>query len=64
MSTAMTMLLTRLVAFNDGALVTQNNINEMALRDRDILEEIIKEKDSQIKILINILNKGSVQYFV
>ena len=43
MSTAMTMLLTRLVSFNDGALVTQNNINEMTLRDREILEEIIKE---------------------
>lgn len=42
-STAMTMLLTRLIAFNDGALVTQNNVNEMTLRDRDILEKIIKE---------------------
>lgn len=55
MSTAMTMLLTRLIAFNDGALVTQNLVNEMALRDRDILEKIIKENtfgvDSTIEII-------------
>ena len=43
MSTAMTSLLTRLVSFNDGATVTQNNVNEMSLRDRDILERIIKD---------------------
>ena len=43
MSTAMTLLMTRLIAFNDGALVTQNNVNEMTLRDREILEKIIKE---------------------
>lgn len=53
-SSAMSMLLTRLVAFNDGALVTQNNISEMAVRDRDILEKIIKENtfgvDSRIEI--------------
>lgn len=42
-STAMTMMMTRLIAFNDGAVVTQNNVNEMTLRDRDILEKIIKE---------------------
>ena len=41
-STAMTMMLTRLMAFNDGALVTQNLVNEMTLRDREILEKIIK----------------------
>ena len=43
MSTAMTMLLTRLVSFHDGAIVTQNLVNEMSLRDREILEKIIKE---------------------
>lgn len=43
MSTAMTMLLTRLVAFDDGVTVTQNGISELSLRDRDILEKIIKE---------------------
>ena len=42
-STAMTMLMTRLISFNDGAIVTQNNVNEMTLRDREILEKIIKE---------------------
>lgn len=54
-STATTMLLTRLVAFNDGALVTQNNMNEMTLRDREILEKIIKENtfgiDSSLEIV-------------
>ena len=42
-STAMTLMMTRLISFNDGALVTQNNVNEMTLRDREILEKIIKE---------------------
>lgn len=43
-STAMTMLLTRLISFQDAdVLVTQNGVNEMGLRDRDILEKIIKE---------------------
>ena len=42
-STATTMLLTRLISFNDGAFVTQSLVNEMSLRDRDILEKIIKE---------------------
>ena len=42
-STAMTMMMTRLMAFNDGALVTQNCVSEMSLRDREILERIIKD---------------------
>ena len=42
-STAMTMMVRRLMAFNDGALVTQNLVNEMTRRDREILEKIIKE---------------------
>lgn len=42
-STAMTMMFTRLMSFNDGALVTQNLVSEMSLRDREILEKIIKE---------------------
>jgi len=42
-STAMTLMLTRLMSFNDGAVVTQAYVNEMTLRDRDVLEEIIKE---------------------
>lgn len=54
-STAMTMMLTRLMAFNDGALVTQNLVNEMTLRDREILEKIIKENtfgmDTNIEIV-------------
>ncbi len=42
-STATTMLLTRLITFNDGATVTQNGVSEMSVRDREILEKIIKE---------------------
>lgn len=54
-STAMTMMLTRLIAFNDGALVTQNNVNEMTLRDREILEKIIKENTFGIDTNIEIV---------
>lgn len=43
MSTATTMLITRLITFNDGALVTQNLVNDMTLRDREVLEKIIKD---------------------
>ena len=54
-STAMTMLLTRLISFNDGAMVTQSLINNMSLRDRNILEKIIKEHafglDTEIEII-------------
>lgn len=42
-STAMTLMLTRLISFNDGAVVTQAYVNEMSLRDRDVLEKIIRE---------------------
>ena len=54
-STAMTMMLTRLMAFNDGALVTQNLVNEMTLRDREILEKIIKENTFGIDTNIEII---------
>jgi len=54
-STAMTMMLTRLIAFNDGALVTQNNVNEMTLRDREILEKIIKENTFGLDTNIDIV---------
>lgn len=43
-STAMSLLLTRLIAFNgENVFVTQDGISELSLRDRDILEKIIKE---------------------
>ena len=54
-STAMTMMLTRLITFNDGALVTQNLVNEMTLRDREILEKIIKENTFGIDTNIEIV---------
>ena len=53
-STGMTMLLTRLVSFNDGTPVTQNGIADLSLRDRDILEKIIRENafgvDTELEI--------------
>lgn len=42
-STAITMLITRCIKFDDGAFVSQNLVNEMSVRDRDYLETIIKE---------------------
>ena len=51
-TTAMTMLFTRLMSFNDGALVTQNLVSEMSLRDREILEKIIKENTFGIDTVI------------
>lgn len=42
-STATSMLLTRLIKFNDDAMVTQGLVSEMSLRDREVLEKIIKE---------------------
>ena len=52
MSTAMTMLLTRLVSFNDDVSITQNGISELSLRDRDILEKIIKDNAFGIDTVI------------
>lgn len=54
-STAMTLLMTRLISFNDGALVTQNNVNEMTLRDREILERIIKENTFGIDTTLELI---------
>lgn len=42
-STAKTMLLTRLMTFNDGTPVFNNNVAEMSLRDREYLENLIAE---------------------
>lgn len=53
-STATSLLLSRLVSFNDGALVTQKGITEMSLRDRKVLEDILKDNtfglDTNIEI--------------
>ena len=54
-STATTMMLTRLMSFNDGAYVTQTLVNEMSLRDREILERIIKENTFGIDTNIEIM---------
>lgn len=42
-STAMTMLMTRCVVFSDGTTPLQSNIKDMVLRDRKVIEEIIRE---------------------
>lgn len=53
-STGTTMLLTRLVSFNDGTPVTQNGIADLSLRDRDILEKIIKENTFGVDTVLDI----------
>lgn len=42
-TTGITMLLTRVLSFNDKALVTSDSISDMSVRDRDYLENLIKE---------------------
>lgn len=42
-SSAITTLITRCIKFDDGIQVMSQGISEMSLRDRDILENIIKE---------------------
>lgn len=54
-STAMTMMFTRLMSFNDGALVTQSLVSEMSLRDREILEKIIKENTFGLDTTLDIV---------
>lgn len=40
---ATTLLLTRLIKFDDGAFVTNDMVSDMSVRDREYLEKIIKE---------------------
>lgn len=42
-STGTSLLLSRLVSFSDGTLVTQKGITEMRLSDREVLEDILKD---------------------
>lgn len=42
-ATATTMLITRLVKFNDGAVVTSDSVGNMSTRDREYLEKLIGE---------------------
>lgn len=42
-ATATTMLITRLVKFNDNTVVVQDLVSEMTVRDREYLENIIKD---------------------
>ena len=54
-STATSMLMTRLISFDDNALVVQAKVTEMAIRDREILEKIIKENTFGIDTDIDIV---------
>lgn len=54
-STATSMLLTRLMSFDDGAYVLQNNVAEMTLRDREILEKIVAENSFGIDTTLDIV---------
>lgn len=73
-STAVTLLLTRLVTFDDGAFVTTNGIKDMYLSDRSILEDIVKDNVFGIDTVFNDLmcdncgctfdgNAGSSDFF-
>lgn len=42
-STAKSLLLSRIVSFDEGVVVSQKNITEMSLRDRDILEHLLED---------------------
>lgn len=42
-TTAVSLLLSRLISFDDGAVVTQQGVSEMLLRDRKILEDLLKD---------------------
>lgn len=54
-SSAMTMLLTRLMSFKDGAVVTQSLVSDMSLRDREILEKIVKEYNFGLDTSVDIV---------
>lgn len=43
MSTATSLLLSRCITFDDGAVVTQKNVTDMSLIDRQILEDLLKD---------------------
>ena len=55
LSTATSLLITRLMSFNDNAMVVQDLVAEMSLRDREVLEKIIKNNtfglDTSIEIV-------------
>lgn len=54
-ATAKTMLITRLISFNDDAMVTQSSVNEMSLRDRDYLEKLVEENVFGIDTTLDIV---------
>lgn len=53
-SVAQTMLLTRLMSFNDNTPVFNNNVSEMSVRDRSYLEELIKDNSFGVDTNIEI----------
>lgn len=60
---ATTVLLSRLMKFDDGAVVSQNLVAEMSLRDRDMLEKLLKENTFGIDTTVDNLicdNCGAV----
>lgn len=55
-STATTVLLTRLITFDDGKKLTQNQVADLSLRDRQVLEDTLRENsfgvDSKISDIV------------
>lgn len=43
LSTATSLLISRLITFNDGCIVSQRGVTDMSLRDRKILEDILRD---------------------
>lgn len=58
-STAATILMTRCITFNDGTKPTQGRIAEMVLRDRKVIEDIMKENTFGIDTTIDDLTCDS-----
>lgn len=51
---AVTMLLSRLMQFNDGAYVTNDCVSNMSTRDREYLENLISENDFGVDMSVEV----------
>lgn len=54
-ATATTMMITRLITFNDGAIVTNDLVAGMTTRDREYLENLIKENTFGVDMSIEVV---------
>lgn len=54
-ATATTMLITRLITFDDGAIVVPDLVGEMSLRDREYIEKLIKENTFGLDMSVELI---------